>query len=79
MHVDKQQLLDALRAEGRTRHLTKAEQELPNRIDTNEHAEFLGALGIEPGELGELAARSQETGGFGGFGGPGARVSRLGG
>jgi hypothetical protein len=78
MHLDKRQLLDALRADGRTRHLTKAEEELPSRIDTDEHADLLRALGVRPSELGELAARSQETGGFGGFGGPGARIGRLG-
>lgn len=54
------------------------EDELPNRIDTDEHADLLRQLGISTGELGDVALRAHETGGFGGFAGPGARIQRLG-
>lgn len=54
------------------------EDELPNRIDTDEHADLLRQLGISTGELGDVALRGHETGGFGGFAGPGARIQQPG-
>jgi hypothetical protein len=54
------------------------EDELPNRIDTDEHADLLRQLGISTGELGDVALRAHETGGFGGFAGPGARIQQPG-
>jgi hypothetical protein len=82
MHIDKDRLLEALRSNGRASQIRQVEQNLPNRIDTDEHSDLLRALGVTSGDLGalgEVAAQAPETGGFGGFGGPGARISRLGG
>ena len=78
MHIDKFLLLDILKARGQTRHVGLVEDDLPNRIDTEEHADLLRRLGMSTGELRDLALRAQETGGFGGFAGPGARIQRLG-
>ena len=78
MHIDKSLLLDVLKARRHTRHIGVVEDDLPNRIDPDEHADLLRRLGISTSELGDRALRAQETGGFGGFAGPGARIQRLG-
>jgi len=77
MHIDKDVLIDALRARGSTRHLSTVEHDLPDRIDTEEYADLLRRVGIPSSEIGTLAERGRETGGFGGFGGPGARIRSL--
>ena len=56
MHVDKRQLLSALRANGDAHQIGTAERELPNRIDTEEYADVLRAFGLSSSELGELAS-----------------------
>jgi hypothetical protein len=56
MHIDKELVLDELRKQGKNEHVQKALQELPEKIDHNEHAAELEKLGLDPGKLVEQAA-----------------------
>jgi hypothetical protein len=57
MNIDKQQVIDLLRKEGKNEHVQKAIDELPEKIDHEHHAEMLEKLGIDPGDLAAKAAR----------------------
>jgi hypothetical protein len=56
MHIDKQFVLEELRKAGKDEHVQKAIQELPDKIDHNEHAAMLEKFGLDPGKLAEKAA-----------------------
>ena len=56
MHIDKELVIDELRKQGKNEHVQQALQELPDKIDHNEHAAQLQKLGIDPGKLAERAA-----------------------
>lgn len=56
MQLDKKFVLDELRKEGKSETVQKALQELPEKIDHNEHAALLEKLGLDPGKLAEKAA-----------------------
>jgi hypothetical protein len=56
MQLDKQFVLDELRKAGNDQHVQKAMQELPEKIDHNEHAAALEKFGLDPGKLAEKAA-----------------------
>ncbi len=51
MQFDKQQILEMLRSHGSSEQVTQAEQELPDQVDTEQHSDLLGKLGINPQEL----------------------------
>ena len=56
MQLDKQEVIDLLRKEGKNEHVQKALQELPNKIDHEQHAQMLQqTFGIDPGKLAEKA------------------------
>jgi hypothetical protein len=56
MELDKQEVIDLLRKEGKDEHVQKALQELPDKIDHEHHAELLQQkFGIDPGKLAEKA------------------------
>jgi DNA-binding protein H-NS len=57
MEIDKQQVIDFLRKEGKNEHVQKAIDELPQKIDHEQHAQMLEKYGIDPGELAAKAAR----------------------
>lgn len=57
MHLDKQFVLDELRKEGQSDKVQKAVQELPEKIDHDQHAELLQKFGLDPGKLAEKAAQ----------------------
>lgn len=57
MHLDKQFVLDELRKEGQSEQVQKAVQELPDRIDHDQHAALLHKFGLDPGKLAERAAQ----------------------
>ena len=57
MHIDKELVLDELRKQGKNEHVQKAIQELPDKIDHNEHAAQLEKFGIDPGKLAQKAAQ----------------------
>jgi len=56
MQLDKQEVVDLLRKEGKNEHVQKALQELPDKIDHEQHAQLLQQkFGIDPGKLAEKA------------------------
>ncbi len=65
MQFDKSQILDLLRSQGDGDKADQADRELPDRVDTDEHAGILERLGLNPADLvAKLAG-----GGGGGLGG----------
>jgi hypothetical protein len=51
MQVDKSQILELLRKQGDNDKAAQAESELPDQVDTDQHAGLLSRLGINPAEL----------------------------
>jgi hypothetical protein len=56
MQIDKEFVLDELRKAGKDEHVQHAIQELPDKVDHNEHAALLERFGLDPGKLAEKAA-----------------------
>jgi hypothetical protein len=56
MQLDKQFVLDELKKQGQSAQVQKAMQELPAKIDHNQHAALLEKFGLDPGKLAEKAA-----------------------
>ena len=59
MKIDKQEVVDLLRKEGKSEQAQKALQELPGKIDHEQHAELLQQYGIDPGKLAEKALEKE--------------------
>jgi hypothetical protein len=57
MQLDKQFVLDELRKTGQDDRVQQAVQELPDRIDHEQHAAALQKLGLDPGQLAETAVQ----------------------
>jgi hypothetical protein len=55
MQLDKQFVLEELRKEGQSEKVQHALDELPEKIDHEQHAALLEKLGIDPGKLAEKA------------------------
>jgi hypothetical protein len=53
MHIDKSLVIEELRKAGKDEHVQKALDELPDKIDHNEHAAMLERFGLDPGKLAE--------------------------
>ena len=51
MQIDKSMILDMLRERGQEQEASRAEQELPDQVDTEQHASQLSKFGIDPSEL----------------------------
>ncbi len=51
MQIDKQEILELLRSRGEHDTADQAENELPDEVDTDEHAAQLKQLGINPADL----------------------------
>ena len=51
MHIDKVQIIELLRERGEHDKAQQAEQQLPQKVDHEEHDELLQQLGINPQEL----------------------------
>ena len=58
MQIDKEFVIQHLREAGKNEHVQKALEELPDKIDHEQHAQQLQKLGIDPGELVLKAERS---------------------
>ena len=58
MQIPKEQILEFLRSRGQDDKAGQADQELPAQVDTDQHADILQRLGIDPqnlpGQLGGL-------------------------
>ena len=51
MQIDKETILKLLREQGKDQQAQQAEQELPDQVDTEEHAGLLERFGVDPKEL----------------------------
>ena len=51
MQIPKEQILELLRSRGQDDKASQAEGELPEQVDTEQHADLLEKLGIDPGDL----------------------------
>jgi hypothetical protein len=51
MQIDKNAILDLLRERGRHDQASQADQELPDQVDTDQHADLLQRFGLDPQEL----------------------------
>jgi len=51
MHIDKSLIISELEKQGKSEHVQKALEELPEKVDHERHAQMLEKLGIDPGKL----------------------------
>jgi hypothetical protein len=51
VQLDKNMILDLLRERGQQEQASQAEQELPDQVDTDQHAGLLQKFGLDPQEL----------------------------
>ncbi|MDQ2845369.1 MAG: hypothetical protein M3Y77_03250 [Actinomycetota bacterium] len=51
MNIDKNTVMDLIRSKGDQSKTDQAQQELPDTVDTGQHAGLLSKLGIDPKEL----------------------------
>lgn len=51
MEIERQEIIDQLRGRAEDDTADRAERELPDPVDTDEHAELLHRLGINPADL----------------------------
>jgi hypothetical protein len=52
VQLDKNEIIDLLRKEGKNEHVQRALKELPDKIDHEQHAQMLQEkFGIDPGKL----------------------------
>jgi hypothetical protein len=51
MQIDKQQIIEFLKSRGEQDKADQAQSELPDQVDTDQHSDLLGKLGINPAEL----------------------------
>ena len=56
MQISKQQVLELLLATQQQTPVSDADQELPDPVDTEEHAELLRRIGLDPGQLAAAVA-----------------------
>ena len=57
MQFDKQFVIEELKKQGQSQHVQKALDELPAKVDHEQHAALLEKFGIDPGKLAEKAAK----------------------
>jgi hypothetical protein len=51
MQIPKEQILELLRSRGEQGKAEQAQGELPDQVDTEQHAGLLQKLGIDPGDI----------------------------
>ena len=51
MQIPKEKILDLLRSRGEGDKAAQADSELPDQVDTEQHAGILSKLGIDPQDL----------------------------
>ena len=51
MQIPKEQILELLRSRGEQDKASEADGELPDQVDTDQHAGLLQKFGIDPGDL----------------------------
>ncbi len=75
MNIDKDTILQILRGNGQDAHAEQAAQELPDQVDTDEHAGMLDKFGINPADL--IAKFTGGQGGQPGQGGLGGLLGKI--
>ena len=63
MQLDKSMVLDFLKEQGQHQQAQEAEQQLPDQVDTEQHASLLSNLGVD------IPTLLSKVGGGGGLGG----------
>ena len=51
MQIPKDQILDLLRQQGKDDQVGEADQQLPDQVDTDQHAGLLEKFGLNPADL----------------------------
>jgi hypothetical protein len=51
MNIDKETILNMLRSNGQDADADRAQQDLPDQVDTDQHAGMLQRFGINPADL----------------------------
>jgi len=51
MQIPKEQILDLLRQQGKDDQVGEADKQLPDQVDTDQHAGLLEKFGLNPAEL----------------------------
>jgi hypothetical protein len=51
MEIDKSQILDHLKSLGKHDEASKADSELPDKVDTDKHGDLLQKFGVNPQDL----------------------------
>jgi hypothetical protein len=59
MKLDKDFVIAELRKQGKNEHVQKALEELPDKIDHEQHAQMLMKFGVDPGHLAQKFAEGQ--------------------
>ena len=67
MQIDKDQILQLLRSQGNDQKAQQADQELPGQVDTDQHADLLSKLGLDPMDLISKLGGGGALGGLGGL------------
>ena len=57
MQIDKQFVIDEIKKQGQSERVQHALDELPEKVDHEQHAALLEKFGIDPGQLAEKAAK----------------------
>ena len=65
MNIDKDTILNLLRSNGQNTQADQAQQELPDQVDTDQHADLLQQHGVDPSQLaqGGLGDAAKNIGG----------------
>jgi hypothetical protein len=62
VNIDKSQIIEMLKSRGEDDKARKAESELPDKVDTDQHKGLLDSLGLD---IGDLAKNLPGLGGLG--------------
>ena len=57
MEIPKEQILQMLRDRGDHDQAQQADQQLPDKVDPDQHNDLLGKIGINPSEIGGLGGK----------------------
>ncbi len=61
MEIDKSFVIDEIKKQGQSQQVQQALDELPAKVDHEQHAALLEKFGIDPGQLAERAAKEGLT------------------
>jgi len=77
VQFDKSQILDLLQSQGKGDQAGQADAELPDKVDTDQHAGLLEKFGLNPMDLVKMLSGGGSGGGAGGaLGGLGGMLRR---